>query len=256
MSSSSSTSKQFLLPTIPSSLSTGFVAAHLLNVALTVVFVMATSGFRDADEALGFYGVYHREKWNQLIHFFGVPLLVWSLFLGQAHLPLTTSIVIKVPGLMTPHYASWATLWLAMYSGFYLSVDVIGALLYAPILFFFYVTATEYVVQDQLAYAKKTSQKQVSWLGSGRPLQVAAMGQVLAWYVQIHPGHKIFEGARPALFESFGGAISTAPLFAFYEGLWFAGVRADLQQQVLAKVALYTEELCASGVVMRACENL
>lgn len=33
---------------------------------------------RDLLEQLAFYGSYHRNRWNQLIHFVFVPLIVWS----------------------------------------------------------------------------------------------------------------------------------------------------------------------------------
>lgn len=32
----------------------------------------------DLLEQLAFYGSYHRNRWNQLIHFVFVPLIVWS----------------------------------------------------------------------------------------------------------------------------------------------------------------------------------
>ena len=37
--------------------------------------------------------------------------------------------------------------------------------------------------------------------------------QVLAWYMQLHPGHKVLEGRRPALLDSFWQVCppSTAP---------------------------------------------
>jgi uncharacterized membrane protein YGL010W len=37
----------------------------------------------------------------------------------------------------------------------------------------------------------------------------AAGGFVLGWYAQIHPGHMMLEGRRPALLDSFFQARST-----------------------------------------------
>jgi 2-hydroxy fatty acid dioxygenase len=79
---------------------------------------------------------------------------------------------------------------------------------------------------------------------------------VLAWYVQIHPGHLIAEGGRPALATSLGDALTTAPLFAFYEGMWFLGLRKDFHKQVLAQVDQKTRELCRAGEKMRLCESV
>lgn len=54
-----------------------------------------------------------------------------------------------------------------------------------------------------------------------------------------------------------GGALTSAPLFAFYEGLWLLGINGELQVKILELVDVYTRELCESGeVVMRACEGV
>ena len=46
-------------------------------------------GLRDE---LVFYGQYHNNKWNQLIHFFFVPLILWS-----AHVLMSNLLVLPVP---------------------------------------------------------------------------------------------------------------------------------------------------------------
>jgi 2-hydroxy fatty acid dioxygenase len=58
------------------------------------------------------------------------------------------------------------------------------------------------------------------------------MVHLLSWYFQIHWGHYLIEGAAPAVWQSVGGALTTAPLFAFYEGLWYVGLQSDLQHRV------------------------
>ena len=81
---------------------------------------------------------------------------------------------------------------------------------------------------------------------------------MLCWYVQIHLGHKVIEGAQPAVLQSLGGALSVAPLFAFYEGLWFLGINKGLQESTRLLVEEYTQELCArKGIeAMKACSSL
>lgn len=37
------------------------------------------------DEQLVFYGTYHSNKWNQLIHFVFVPAIVWSAAVWLAY---------------------------------------------------------------------------------------------------------------------------------------------------------------------------
>jgi len=44
-----------------------------------------------------------------------------------------------------------------------------------------------------------------------------------------------------------GQAFSVAPLFAFYEGIWFFGYGTDLQQTVVTLVNAKRAEMCADG---------
>jgi uncharacterized membrane protein YGL010W len=110
------------------------------------------------------------------------------------------------------------------------------------------------VVQDPSAASKQLHHHQ--WYGTGRVLRAAGWIHVLCWYVQIHWGHKVVEGAQPAVMQSLGGALTTAPLFAFYELVWAMGYRARLRGEVKALVDRYTRDLCDRGVSMRACDAL
>jgi len=78
---------------------------------------------------------------------------------------------------------------------------------------------------------------------------------LLGWYVQIHPGHGIYEGAKPAVLQSIGGALTAAPLFAYYEGLWWMGLNKGLQLETKLLVDEYTVDLCRNGAKMRACRD-
>jgi uncharacterized membrane protein YGL010W len=204
--------------------SAGFLVAQAVTVVLVGLIVKAAAGFEDASSALGFYGVYHREPWNQCIHFFGVPLILWSMFIIMAHLPLPIlgKYRIKLPWI-SRHAITWATLVTAGYALFYLHMDLVGGILYAPFLYAMYGSAVNLREEDQRAAQKKVDDS-AHWLGTGRLLQFAVAAQVFAWYIQIHPGHAILEGAKPAVLDSFGGALTSAPLFAFYEGMWLLGV--------------------------------
>jgi uncharacterized membrane protein YGL010W len=89
----------------------------------------------------------------------------------------------------------------------------------------------------------------------GKLLKLAAVVHFLGWYIQIHPGHGIYEGAKPAVMQSIGGALTSAPLFAYYEGLWFIGLNKGLQDQTKALVDQYSIDLCKNGLNMRACAD-
>lgn len=239
-----------ILPTIPHSPSLSWMIAHAFNVFFVGCVISAANGFEDATEAMSFYGVYHQEPLNQLIHFFGIPMIQWSAFLAQAHLPLTTSVTIPALPFMPAHHPSWATFTALFYAISYLNIDFFGAVVYDLVIYAFYASAVSWVQRDQQTAAKSASK---SWVGSGRMLQLALAMQVFAWYMQIHPGHAIVEGGKPALLDSLGAALYSAPLFSFYEGIWFVGLRQEHHASILKLVADNTRELCKQGLSIKAC---
>jgi uncharacterized membrane protein YGL010W len=246
--------KRSPLPPLPE-LTPGFLLSHAFIAGVTVIMAYAAASFENATQTMAFYGVYHREPWNQLIHFWGVPLLVLTVLTFTAHLPLTSAVQVRgLPGIPS-HYATFATLWFLGYLLFYFSIDLVGTLLYAPFLYGMYAAAVRWTAADQQE-AKIATGKQPVWTGTGRLLRITFWLHVLAWYVQIHPGHRVIEGAQPAIMTSLGGALTSAPLFSFYEGLWFVGLRKEFQAQVQELVDVYTKQLCDEGAVMRACQSL
>jgi uncharacterized membrane protein YGL010W len=137
------------------------------------------------------------------------------------------------------------------YAVFYLQIDPIGGALYAPLLFAMYSSAIYFFQQDQKEAGGK------SWSGTGKLLKYAFALHVFSWYIQIHWGHKVMEGAQPAVLESIGGALTVAPLFAFYEFLWLLGVNKELQIETLRLVEQHTIDICSTGnAAMRVCETL
>ncbi|VEU34701.1 unnamed protein product [Pseudo-nitzschia multistriata] len=90
-------------------------------------------------------------------------------------------------------------------------------------------------------------------------LSIALVVQILCWYLQVHLGHQIIEGAQPAVLESLGGALTIAPLFAFYEAIWALGINRELQESTLLLVEEYTRNICSevgAEATMKACRNL
>lgn len=244
-----------ILPSVPDTIPLGLGVTHALFLAAFGICAKTAIEFTDPAPTLAFYGVYHRDPWNQLIHFFGVPLILWSMLVFAAHLPLTNAVTIpSIPaGCCRAHHVSWATLFLILYTALYFRIDVVGALMYTPIMLYMYATAIEWTANDQ---AKKKENGDDSWLGTKQVAKQALWMHLLGWYLQIHLGHKILEGAQPATLANMGAALTTAPLFAFYEGIWWLGFRTELQQRVGELVATYTQELCSQGATMRVCESL
>mmetsp|Transcript_19983 Transcript_19983/g.40492 ORF Transcript_19983/g.40492 Transcript_19983/m.40492 type:complete len:249 (-) Transcript_19983:73-819(-) len=232
--------------------------AHALAISVVFVIIRAALSFRDATDALAFYGVYHREKWNQLIHFFGVPLIIWSLLIFLAHLPLPFfSLKIKIP-FAPEHRATYGTMLALFYAIFFLKIDRIGGVLYFPVEYAEYVFAVRMHATDQAEARMRCDKRQENptWTGTGWVLKVAGLMHFLSWYLQIHLGHMILEGASPAITAGFGAALTSAPLFAFYEGLWLLGINPELHISTSELVAQHTEAMCAAGAAMRVCESL
>lgn len=232
------------------------ILAHLFFTALLTAAVLAACGFSDGEngvvETFAFYGVYHSDPVNQLIHFVFVPCILCSMMVIMAHAPLLPLSVSFMP-VIPKHVFSWATMALAFYVVFYLIIDMVGAIFYIPVLYAMYGAAVVWHQMDQKQAAAANTKSLSSWTGTGRLLQRAWLWHLLGWYMQIHPGHRVFEGSQPAVMQSFGGAITSAPFFAFYEGLWALGMRQDLQQTVLHRVDELRRDLCAQGVQMRKC---
>jgi 2-hydroxy fatty acid dioxygenase len=231
-----------------------------------VTCVRSALAFGGPEPALAFYGVYHRHPWNQAIHFVGVPMIIWTLLIMAAHVPLfpmmgqkqekslLTSLRVHCGGWVQPHPPTWATMMALLYVVFYLRIDVVGALLYTPILMGMYKTAVEWTARCRSRNGGIG--KDGPNFSTSRLLTWAMIVHVLGWYVQIHPGHRIIEGAQPAAVANLGAALTTGPLFAFYEGVWYLGFRKQLQRRVLDLVQVYTQQLCEEGSAMRVCATL
>jgi uncharacterized membrane protein YGL010W len=147
------------------------------------------------------YGAYHRDPRNKLTHFFGVPLVTFSLFLflgwfrlvHHEDLPITT-----------------ATLFYLAVTVYYFRLDWSIALIQLPF------TLTLLLVADWVA-------KQSLALSSS----VFLAAFVLGWIIQL-VGH-VIEGRRPALADNLL-QVFNAPLFLTVEALALLGYRKDLSE--------------------------
>jgi 2-hydroxy fatty acid dioxygenase len=242
-----------VLPQFPRQWTVSLVIYHTVLALLSWTVLRAMWNCPDKERAMAVYGAYHREPWNQVIHFFGIPALVFTLFIFFALVPLTDALVLHMPG-SPRHYPTWTTLWYLAYNIFYVRIDGWGALVMAPVLYGMYTTAVRWVEQDQRAAWRETGT--VNRLGTGRLLQRMVIVHMVSWYMQIHWGHAVAEGGKPALMDGLGEALSSAPLFALYEGLWAVGWRPAFRATVRELVDKHVQSLCAAGSQMRACQTL
>lgn len=226
----------------------GQIFLHIFSISLMAVISQNAMKLNNVTDELAFYGVYHSDPWNKVIHFFFVPTIAWTLSIWLVHVEILP-ISISLP-FLPRHRINHATLWLFAAAYLYLTIDPLGGTLYLPVMYFFlYGSAVWLHQKDQ----QKSQSK--SWTGTGKLLQWSAVLHVLSWILQIY-GHAHFEGGRPALLDSLAQSLTIAPLFAFYEGLWALGINKELQQETLANVANLTREMCAKGATMYACQNL
>lgn len=197
---------------------------------------MAGLNFNLLDQ-LAFYGAYHNNKWNQLIHFIFVPAIVWSAGVWLA----SSGPLVQPPQALSAAAAALPA-WLS--SGVQLN-----AVFFAMVAYSLY-----YLLLEPAAG--------LSWsLCVGLPLWVTASAfqqhvakaglwalgvHVFSWYMQIHPGHAVLEGRKPALLDSLVQALTLAPLFVWFELLFLLGYRpqlyAELQQRVAADIAKYKQK--------------
>ncbi|MCG6873114.1 MAG: DUF962 domain-containing protein [Gammaproteobacteria bacterium] len=158
------------------------------------------------------YAARHQDSRNQLSHFFGVPLITFSLLLLGAGLRWS----------LAGWNLSLAQVVLLALALAYLRLDAMLATLTV-------ITMLPLLWLAEVVAVEATSAAFWWWFGSCF---------VIGWAVQLL-GH-VFEGRRPALLDSFW-QIFMAPLFVLAESLFALGLRPELQQQL--KEYIRTHEL-------------
>ncbi|WFC98711.1 hypothetical protein MYAM1_001443 [Malassezia yamatoensis] len=192
---------------------------------------LSASPFSLKDQ-LAFYGAYHTNHVNVLIHIVCVPL-IWMTILSllltselgihkiisplplsiQAHLLEVDAMVsASLPASVYQHIniASWIAV---CYWIYYAILDTTIATLFAPLWTAFYASA--FHLARNFPHAAT-----ISW-----SIFVAS------WAAQFY-GHGVHEGRAPALLDNLLGAIVLAPLFVFIEVLFFLGYRKDMQTEL------------------------
>jgi uncharacterized membrane protein YGL010W len=150
-------------------------------------------------EQLSAYAAYHTDPCNKITHFFGVPLVTFSLFLVLGWFRFVHAQEIPFTA---------ATLFYLVVFLYYLRLDWQIALLQAPISLFLL------WLSDRVAL----------WPFS-ESLLVFLAAFLGGWAIQLL-GHAI-EGKRPALADNFL-QLFNAPLFLTAEALFLLGRRSDL----------------------------
>jgi uncharacterized membrane protein YGL010W len=204
--------------------------------ALVIIFRLF-GGLTNLDmlEQLASYGAYHSHPINQLIHVIFVPVILFTLMVFVSYIP--SAVTLSPEGILRK-YASvvigndgadvnWSFLVFVTYALYYVTLDVkVGssAALYLYLLYRAVEPFKQWITTNPIA------------VGMDRPWAVALVLHIFAWYMQIHPGHAIFEKRKPALLDSFAQSIMMAPLFVWYEVLFFLGYDKEFKKMLDKKV--------------------
>jgi len=161
-------------------------------------------GLFDLEGALGFYGAYHNNRINQLIHVIFVPCIVWSAMVVFNYLSL--DIVLGHHVYLFGSKAAVSHPWLQLIND---NIVIGGGAVLFLLLAIYYLTLTRFpaVTYDMILFGML--------LSSGYFFQhvthawtYALALHVFAWYMQIHPGHGIFEKRAAALTDNFFGGLA------------------------------------------------
>lgn len=182
------------------------------------------------EEALGFYGSYHMNPINQIIHVCFVPCIIWTAFvlfsyvsvdtvLGR-HVYLFDLLGIKTGGNFYLSYINdnlvlgGGSLLFTALSIYYLTLTFVPAATYISLMSVMLVTACKF------------------WQTTPNAWMYALALHVFSWYMQLHPGHGIFEKRAAALNDNFIKGTAMGPLFAWMEVLFFLGWNPALKQRI------------------------
>ena len=189
------------------------------------------SGF-DLVQELTFYASYHADWRNQLVHVVFVPLLVFTAMVFLAYVPpLSRATPLGMP-------LNWATLAALAWSGHHCKCDPLVGLFTSLVTFGSALLAT-LIVQRELPTKGKGK-------GIWPPPPAVRYGQAarwagalhgLSWYMQIHPGHAIFEGRKAALLDALIQSFMDGPLFIWMEVAFRLGYDPALRVQLEGAVA-------------------
>lgn len=186
----------------------------------------------DVEDQLSFYGAYHTNPYNQILHVICVPLIWTTFIVWLAYLPKFHSSL--------PYWCNVSLVVYLMYAGFYAALDFETAMIVDAVYLVLFFLANKIVHDEKLAAKTKTgpNAKPAASGPSYKAAKWAFALHLLSWYIQIHPGHAVLEGRKPALLDSFVQSLTLAPLFVFYEVIWFFNpeYKAEMRHRVETRI--------------------
>ncbi|CAK5262606.1 unnamed protein product [Mycena citricolor] len=171
---------------------------------------MSSKNLFDVKHQLTFYGAYHSNSTNVMIH---IRLIIASAQVMLAQLPVPSF-------LPSMHYVlskylifdlNYSSILAAVYLAYYYILEPTAAFLYTP----------QFILSTLTANAIA---------GGGHLQQIAALHGV-CWVAQF-VGHGVAEKRAPALLDNLVGAIVLAPFFVHLEMLFFLGYKPQMHKEL------------------------
>uniref|UniRef100_A0A7N1A6G4 YGL010w-like protein n=1 Tax=Kalanchoe fedtschenkoi TaxID=63787 RepID=A0A7N1A6G4_KALFE len=163
---------------------------------------MGQIGLLDLERHFAFYGAYHSNPVNILIHM----IFVWPIFFTSLILFYFTPPLLSIPiipaGFALPLVFNFGFLFASAYAAFYVCLDKKAGALGALICFGCWVGAS--LIASHLGYS-------LAW-------KVVLAAQLFCWTGQFI-GHGVFEKRAPALLDNLVQAFLMAPFFVLLEAL-------------------------------------
>jgi uncharacterized membrane protein YGL010W len=181
---------------------------------------MAVADLLNVRKQLTFYGAYHSNTVNVLIHVTCVPLIMWSFQVLAYDLPRPTflpQIEYHVNDYLK-FEVTYGTLQGFVWLAYYYLLEPVAALLYTPQAILSVLTAN--------AFAQRPDH-----------LKEALVVHVACWIAQF-VGHGVYEGRSPALLDNLVGALVLAPFFVHIEILFKLGYRPAMHRQLQSDVGV------------------
>ncbi|XP_024399123.1 2-hydroxy-palmitic acid dioxygenase MPO1 [Physcomitrium patens] len=192
---------------------------------------MGSSGLLDLEKQFAFYGAYHSNKVNILIH----VCFVWPIVFGIVSLlAYTNPLAPQLPVMAALPFHEYMVLnysfiFTAVYAWFYIILEPKSGSLAAFLMILCWIGAN--AVAQHIPYAS-------GW-------RIIAVSQVVCWSAQFI-GHGVFEGRAPALLDNLVQAFLMAPYFVLLEVLHtifhyepYPGFTKNVQNKVGASIAEY-----------------
>ena len=156
-----------------------------------LIYFLENQYMLDFEKEFVQYGKYHHNKINQIIHLLFVPLISWTVLIGLSPFKLQVY--------------DWtlqaSTALVSVYGIYYILLEPLTGILYAPFLYGLWYSAGEFHSWDLYGFT---------------PMQVAGVLHLSSWIFQIG-GHFLFEKRAPAFMDNLFQAFALAPLFVFCE---------------------------------------